>query len=389
MQKVMKFIALALIVVMVCAFGGAMAQSVHISPLAGVAIAVVLFSGTLLLPTPLHTRGVASNGIQKEIWTNFIDENLYKDNAFLLETMDHSEYVDNLTVHSPQAGDDGVVTVNLNVFPATATQRTDVTKDWNINEFYVLPWRISNAEEVELSYNKMESMLYSRRATLDQQTADYSIAGFAPTGTAALRNEAGTNNNLLRSTGITNNDPNAAVAYTAANANSSATGYRLNFGLYDIRQMKKLFDSQNVPAADRHMLLSANAIDQIISDIIVSKYRDSVSQFNLATGEVGNLMGFKIHTRATAGVYNNAGTPVIKAYGAAGAADDNDSIIAWHKMSLRRAQGETIIYEDKKNPLWYGDLYSMLRRFGCTIGRNDEVGVGAIVQAAYVPGAGA
>ena len=356
---------------------------------AGVLAFVVLMGSALStpwLPFLKRCESITVNGIQKEIWTNYIDENLYKDNSFLEQSMDHSEYVDNLTVHSPQAGDDGNVVENRNVFPAVVTTRTDTTVDWNINEYTVDPWKISNAEEVELSYNKLESMLYSRRAMLDQKIADGALYSFAPTGTAQLRNEAGTNNNIFRSSGVPNMDLTAQKIFQPGYLPLTGNSMRLCYGLYDILEMSTYFDDLNVPKVDRHLACSSRALRQIINDLIVSKYRDSASEFNTKEGTITRLLGFEFHTRSTIVRYNNANLPVAKPQTAIAAADDNDAIICWQKAALRRAKGETKVYDDADRPEYYGKLFSILKRFGMTISRNDEVGVAAIVQAAYVPG---
>lgn len=351
---------------------------------AGLVSTIVSF-GLSLIPGDGKIKNLAFAGIQKEIWTNYIDENLYKDNSFLEQSMDHSEYVDNLTVHSPQSGDDGEVVENRTMFPATVTSRTDTTVDWDINEYTASPWKISNAEEVELSYNKLESMLYSRRAILDQKIADGALYAMAPTGTAQLRNAGGTNNNIFRSSGVPNMDLNAAKVYSAGYLPSTSGVLKLNFGLYDILEIATYFDDNNIPKADRHLACSSRALRQIINDITVSKYRDSISEFNTTEGTIKRLLGFEFHVRSTIVRYDSSLLPVAKAQSAAAAATDNDAIICWQKAAVRRAKGETKVYDDADRPEYYGKLFSLLKRFGMSISRNDELGVAAIVQQNYVP----
>jgi hypothetical protein len=348
--------------------------------IAGIVLAAVL------MPQPGHTKGISTSGISREVWESHIQENLYPGNEFLMSMTDESEYVNYKTVHSPQAGAPPTVTVNPS-FPlnagagATTSQRTDTNTDWMIDVFSTNPFIITNAEEVELSYSKRESILYETEMEIRRVIAEKLLVNVSPTGTALLVDGVTTNANVLRSSGITNNDVadvRSSVAYTSA-----ATGNRLNFTLYDVRQAKKLFDKQNVPAEDRSMVMSPDAADQIINDLIVTKFRqDAMSAFDTKTGKIDMLLGFKVYIRSKVVAYSNAATPVVKAYGAAGAADDNDSILFWQKAFVASAVGDIHVYEQLNSPTQQADVYSALIRMGATKKRTSEVGVGAIVQSA-------
>lgn len=54
--------------------------------------------------------------------------------------------------------------------------------------------------------------------------------------------------------------------------------------------------------------------------------------------------------------------------------------IAWHEDCVSRALGESILFDDQGNPLYYGDIISFLQRSG---GKNiyaDKTGVVLITQ---------
>jgi hypothetical protein len=325
-------------------------------------------------------------GINREIWENHILENLFPSDSFLEGLLDESEYVNNLTVHSPQAGGNNTVLVDP-AFPLNGgnglavTQRSDSTVDWNIHVFFYPPIVITNAEEVQLSYNKRESVLYEMEMELRRVIAENLIVYCAPTGTSNLPANlgGGVNNNILRTSGVTNNDVTniqSSPAYT-----TGATGNRLNFTLFDITNVKTFMDNQNIPDEDRYLLLSPNAERQLINDMIASKYRGSLSDvFDLKTGTVSALMGFKIYKRSQVMQYTNAATPVVKAWGSAGAATDNDCILFWQKAGLAKAFGDIHIYEQLNSPKDGGDIYSVLIRMGATKKRYSELGVVAMVQ---------
>jgi hypothetical protein len=333
------------------------------------------------------TRPFAA-GINREIWTAYILENLFPDNSFLEMLMDESEYVNYLTVHTPQAGAVPTVTVDP-TFPLNSgnglavNQRTDTTVDWNIHVFWVGPFLITNAEEVQLSYNKMASVLYEMEMALRQAITENLLIYMAPTGTATLPSNlgGGTNNNILRSTGITNNDPTnivSSVAYT-----NGALGNRLNFTLWDLLAAQLLLDNQNVPDEDRFMVMSPNAMRQIVADMEATKYRAALGDiYDTKAGTVSNLFGFKIFKRTQVMQYNNAATPAVKAYGSAGAATDNDAILFGQKAAFAKAFGDIHIYEQLNSPTQGGDIYSVLIRMGATKRRASELGCGVIVQMA-------
>lgn len=328
-------------------------------------------------------------GIDREIWTTHLLENLFPDNSFLEMLMDESEYVNNLTVHSPQAGAVPSVTVDP-TFPLNSgnglavTQRTDTVLDWNIHVFWCGPFLINNAEQVQLSYNKMESVLYDMEMQLRRVIVENLLVYIAPTAGATLPTSlgGGTNVNILRSTGARNGDTNnpvSAVAYLP-----SAEGNRLVYCLSDLKAAQLFLDKQEIPEEDRFMVMTPDAMGQIIADLEATKYRVPIGGdvFDIKTGTISNLYGFKIYKRTKVAAYTNAGTPVVKAYGAAAAATDNDGIFFAQKAGVAKAFGDIHIYEQIGSPTQGGDIYSVLMRMGATKRRSSELGVGVIVQTA-------
>ena len=371
-------------IVLALAASLAIPQTAHLSLMQSL-LFVAAMVAALFMPAPAHSKGVYTGGISQEIWARDIKENLFPTNEYLLSMQDMSEYVTFKTVHIPQAGAAPNVVKNRSKggAPVNTNLRTDTLQDFSIDEYTTDPFLITNVDEVELSYNKRESVLYEQNMKLRQVIGDNILIDIAPTGTATLPDTT-VNANILRSSGITNNDVaniSASVAYTPG-----ATGNRLNFTLWDIRQAKKMFDTQNVPREDRAMVMSPDAADQIISDLIVTKFRqDAMNVFDTKSGNIDMLLGFKIYIRSQVCQYDNTvGTPVVKAYGAAGAATDNDAIIFFQKAFVARAIGDIHVYETLNSAVNYGDVYSGLIRMGASKVRSSELGLGAIVQTASV-----
>jgi len=351
-------------------------------------IGAAAYMGSAVLKPWLHTgnmSGISISGINREIWQNHLIENIYPGNEFLLAMSDESEYVNYLTVHSPQAVGTPNVVKNRDLTVGTAVNtntRVDVTLDWSIDEYTTDPFKITNAEEVQLSYNKRESILYNQQMKLRKVIAENIIIDLAATGTATLPADygGGTNNNILRTSGIFNNDPanvQASVAYTAG-----ATGNRLNVTLWDVAAAATHLDNLDVPSEGRAMLMSSQAYAQLRLDLIATKYRDFTAEVDPKTGKIGKLLGFDLYMRSKVCVYDNSGTPVVKAYGAAGAATDNDAILFWQFAHAAKAIGDVHVFETLNDATRYGDIYSALLRMGAHKVRVSEVGIGAIVQKA-------
>jgi hypothetical protein len=338
---------------------------------AGIVGFVLAMALPFVRSTPVHMRDAAGAAITKEIWTNDIEGNLFKNNEFILDSKDESEYVlSGKVVHIPQAGGKPTVTVNKAFGAATVVQRTDTDVTYNLDVYSTEPIGIENAEEVELSYDKRANIMMEHQESLNETIADYILYKWAPTS------------NIIRTTGIMNNNadssPVAVVSHT-----TGATGNRLKFGLYDLKAIMTNMDKANVPQNDRFGVLDVDMYNQLVDDLVLSQYRDSSLVFDPNEGVIrGKLMGFKIYKRSSTVRYSNAGTPVKIAYGVAGAATDNAAGLFWQKNAVARAKGPTMAFEDAGNPIYQADIYSFAQRMGARIRRTNEEGIVAIVQTA-------
>lgn len=120
--------------------------------------------------------------LQVEIWVKSIIEGLFANNTFAARSVDHSEFVNEKTVHVPNAGAAPNVEKNRTVFPANVTERKDVDLIYQMDEFTVDPVRIPHAEQVELSYNKRESVTRQSRRKLAQDIYESIIYNWIPEG---------------------------------------------------------------------------------------------------------------------------------------------------------------------------------------------------------------
>jgi hypothetical protein len=301
--------------------------------------------------------------IQREIWQDHIEGNLFKNNEVLLSSSDASQYVlQGKVVHIPQAGAGATITKNVSSLPVTVVQRTDTDITYPLDQYTSAPILITNAETIELSYNKREQVLGEYQSSLRETVAENILYSWAPTAASV--------SNIIRSTG----------AATTSHL-SGTTGNRNKFGVADLKKAGTVLDKQNISMEGRVALISADMFSQLTDDMSATQYRDFSAAYDVKNGKLGRLFGFDIYMRATTVVYDNTtGTPMKKAVGAASAVDDNDTVLCWQVNAVERAQGEIKFFEKVGDPQYYGDIYSLLVRMGSRIRRIDEKGIVAIVQ---------
>lgn len=335
--------------------GGALAigAGLPVAPIAG----VIFAASFVKMPA-----GVMPMAIQKEIWMASIVEGLFANNSFMSKAFNADEFVTNgKKVHIPNAGAASGVVKNRSSFPATVNAREDIDLDFDLDEYTTNPIRIPEAEKVELSYNKRESVVRNDRAALIDAAANDFTYKWSPASTSSIR-----------TTG------SAVAAHTA-----SATGYRKAFTKHDVKSAMDNFNANDVPQEDRYMLIDAIMYGQLMDSLTTQEAMAFHSQVDVANGVLGKLYTFNIMMRSKAGRYTTG--LVAKAWTSAGAATDNAAALAWHVNSVCRALGEVKPFESVDDPTYYGDIYSFLVRAGGRPMRNDVKGLLAIIQDTAVP----
>lgn len=292
--------------------------------------------------------------LSKEIWIDAIVGNLFADNTFMGRSVDHSAFVNNLTVHVPNAGAAPTVVKGRSEFPGTIGQRTDTDLNYQIGEFTTDPLRISNAESVELSYNKRESLVSASRAALQESVAEDLIKAWVPSGYEKV---------------MTTGD--AVTAHLA-----SETGSRKAVTKADILSVKKLFDKNNIPQEGRCFLMDYEMYNQLLSALTESQANAFLSSADAQRGIVGKLYGFDFYLRSSVLRTNAAGTAITSGT----TATDGAGALAWQSGCVSRAIGETELFESEKNPAYYGDIISALVRAGGKNVRTDKKGVVVLAQ---------
>lgn len=356
-----KYLRSILAIAIFCAVSVPVLAQFGVPELVGLPGSVALLYGLSKLPRPSFIGFVHVAGIQVEIWQDHIEGNLFKNNQFLLSSVDASQYVLlGKIVHIPQA-QAGLATVekDRSSLPATVVTRTDTDVNYSLHEYTTDPILIPNADNYDLSYNKRESVLSEYEASLRQVTADNILVDWSPSRA----------DRMIRTTGAT----------TATHLDGT-TGDRKKFTVNDLKNAANVLNKQNVPMENRYCLMSADMYQQFTDELTVTQQRDFSATYDPSTGVVGKMFGFSIYMRSAVVSYTNAATPVVNAYGAEANEDDNDAVLCWQMNAVERALGSIKFFEQMNSPQYYGDIYSLLVRMGSRKRRTLEEGLVAIIQ---------
>ncbi len=329
------------------------AQKLHVSPiLIESAIVLITLAAYKLYNAPKLNAFTA--GVEVEVWANYIIERLWKENTFLNHTFNDDQYVlAGKVVHIPQPGSKPDVVKNRTTFPAVAVGRTDGDVNYSLDVYTTDPTHIQDAEKVELSYDKIDSVFGDHAGALAETIGDDLIIKWL-TGIGA--------GSKALTTG-------AAAAATA----DSATGTRKVITIADFKRMQKVMNKQNIMKTDRFAMLTSDMLDQLTSELTQTQYRDFSQYFDASKGVVGKLFGFDILERSNVATSNAAG--VVKAFGTAAAVTDCEVGIFWQKNAVARALGEKKFFENINDSTYYGDVYSSLVRMGGRRRRSDDKGI--------------
>ena len=299
--------------------------------------------------------------IQKEIWVDYIAENLYMNNDFIKLCMIADDNVNGKTVNLASAGTAASVERNRTVLPAAVGQRTDDPTSYDIDEFTTNPILIPNADEVELSYNKLESVMFDTVQSLSDEVGNWMLYNWRVTDSSYQTRTLGG---------------------SVSSHITGATGNRKKLMASDIQTAARIMNDAKVPANDRYLLLDAYMYDQLLMDLRFGEFRDTIKEADLAKGVIGKLHNFDIIMRHTVLSYTNVSTPVPRLPGASDLTTANAAAICWQKSMVERAFGEINFFENIGDAGYYGSYYSGLVRAGGRKRRYDGKGVVAIIQTA-------
>ena len=261
--------------------------------------------------------------IQKEIWMAAIVEGLFASNSFLSKAFNADQYVNNgKIVHIPNAGAPSGTKKNRTSLPATVNKRADIDITFPLDEYTTDPVFIPNADTVELSYDKRESVLRQDKLKLQDDIALDFIFNWSPA-----------KEQCIETTGT------EIDAYT-----DKATGKRKGLCKADVLGLMTKFNNDDIPQEGRYLLLDAQMYSQLLNSLTENENTAFLASADAQNGILGKLFSFNIMMRSKVGLYTTAKAP--KAWSAAGAATDLAAGLAWHDQSVCRSLGEVKAFEN-------------------------------------------
>lgn len=281
-------------------------------------------------------------GLQKEIWIDKLKERFYSKYDWLNRVDDWSKYVENNTINFAAIGANPVILKNNATYPIVAAQRTDTALTVGLDYYDTTTTRIYwNREEVESSYDKLDSVLKQHRNALMQEIVTECLWNYAPLTAAA-----------------------GAVSATGANRAQvigSQTTVAATLQIADILAVKERWDALDYPEEGRVIVLNPfHWRDLLSQDVSLFKAFADIS-----SGKPVSMYGFDFYLAANTPLFTKS-TLAKKAYGAA-ADNTNDCVasVAFNVNEVMKAMGSIdIFYKEKEiNPEQRADEVGFQVRF--------------------------
>lgn len=294
-----------------------------------------------------------------KLFSKELQENLFPKNEFYKQSkVDGGIGAKFGTVEVPQAGAVPGITLNPSVFPLTPSQRTDDVKTYTVDNYATDAIHIEDVNEIVTNYSKRSDILKDHSRALNSRIADEMGVAWAPTLASQI----------ITTTGVADG---TALA-------PGATGTRNALTRNDFADLATRFDIDDVDAGARNLLVDARLYAQLLKIDSFINF-DYSNKKPVVDGQVGELFGMKVFKRSRSVYFDVANAK--KAVGAATATTDNLGVLAWADNYVRRAEGNVKVYADMDNPLYLGSIFNAAVRAGGTMGRTDQKGVYALVQA--------
>lgn len=285
-------------------------------------------------------------GLSREIWISQLQEHFVPSNSFMNDGMDLSEDTTADAINVPSEGAFPTAFFNPS-YPLAIGTRTDIAKTATMHDLVTEPKRVQRPEEVELSYNKLESVIKSHRKAMEVAAGSRTLFEIAPAADSVQL---------------------PVIAATGA----AAGGSPRPITLADIAAMAKSFDDLDYPQ-ERSIVLTpfqfwglVNANPDLANQYAYAK--------NAADGVMFELHGFKVRKRSITPNYTQA--LAIQPYGTLSGASRQAAIAycddAWYWGMT------TPEMFDQREPAYVATVVNFFARFGAA--RFAERGVGAIVS---------
>lgn len=318
------------------------------------------------LPVQLYPNGTLRNEVVKKLFATTVQEKLFPPNQFFAGAQEDTGIaLDAEEIEVPQDEDgESEVVEDPKVFPLEVVDEEDKKKTYKSSLVATKPQRIGDLNQAITSYDKRAAKSRKHVNTLNNRCAEIILHGWAPDG--------------IVNTDFTRKTTGGTVRPGKANG---ATGNRKKAVKEDIMWMFTVLNDYEVPNDGlRRLVIPPHLYEDIfyIDDFI---HADKLkARGDLAAGQIGELMDFRIFLRNSKLVYTNDANPVRKARGAAADTTDNQAAVAFHPHFVRYAKGNVMPYLNKGRGDYLGDMMNFALRTGATKSRLSEIGAVTLVE---------
>ena len=287
--------------------------------------------------------------LNKQVWVNQVLENFYPSDSFLKPVSDFTAFVENDMIHFPSAGIDPKVLINNSTYPIKVLQRSDNDHQIELDLFETENTLVRRPEAIELSYNKLESVVSQHRNTLRKGVSCKAAHAFAPTS---------------------DTDDTPVIMTTGAAVNG-----RKRMTFEDLLTMKERFDAAEIPLEDRYIILHPKHVtDLLLEDIKLFKNLTDIQD-----GEPFRFAGFGCFQFPYMPHYRNDGGTLKKVAFDTENQGEQFASVAYYAKEVMKADGEVHMYARVDDPEERGSIVGFDKRFVAMPIRGK--GIGAIVSA--------
>jgi len=301
--------------------------------------------------------------IQTEVWLPSIQENLFKGFEVMRHVAsDDSSYVQNKTVHVPNAGAAPIVTRGNTTYPVAITERTDVDVKYDLANFEIGPVRLGWADGLQLSYNKVQSITNDFMGNMSEHMQKYICSQWYTYAASTII------------------DTTATATETNWLGGAAAGALKVMKGR-NVRKAAEILDRQKFPANDRYLLLDYMMFWQLLGDVSYNDARIEVLGGFQAT--IDNVYGFKVIQLPFVAAVDAVGAANVHAPAAADGsftfgANSRPIGLAFHKSAVSFAWTAPKPFAQNNDPTMFGDVLSASVYGGGKYRRTSANGVVAI-----------
>lgn len=288
------------------------------------------------------------SALNAQVWVNQIQKNLYPTASFLNFVKKFDQFVNADIINMADSGFDPDVLINNTTYPIVIKEKTDTPLSFELDLFETENTLVSYPKSVELSYDKMESVIYGHRMALQTKTGMKAAHAYAP-------NSDTVNTPVITTTGADNGEGQKRIT------------------VEDILKLKRRYDLLDIPMDKRFLVLDPrHTEDLILFDLKAFK---DITDFGAGTPK--RFAGFNILEFTKNPVYDTT-TKVKKAFGAVPTGNDTFCSFSFAGDEVMRADGTMKMYQRIDDPELRGTVIGFDKRFIALPIRNK--GIGSIIS---------